>query len=60
MIDEHLGQLAGFVVDAGGAAHRCQKLEIINVALSPGCTRADLAFNCFSDTEMLRESFSKS
>lgn len=45
--------MGGDSLDAVGAAHGCQKLQVFDVALSP--RRAGLAFNGFFDTKNVKE-----
>lgn len=51
MVEEHRGQAGGFALNAAGTAHWCQKLQIFDVALSPGCTPADILCDCLLDTK---------
>lgn len=50
-IHQHRRQPGRFALDAAGAAHWCQELQIFDVVLFLGSTCAGLLLDCLLDTE---------
>lgn len=54
MINQHHRQMGRFALDATRAAHWCQKLQVFDIALSPGCS-CGLTVNSLLDTAYKRK-----